>query len=568
MGAIFGLVGDGSVAELQAMGRRLAHRGPFRQVWNPAPGVYLGQAGQRHFQIDPSSAVAGDCHLVGGEERIPELFGMLGRDALAELRGSFAIALCEGPGRITLAVDQVGYKSLFFAILRGRLAFASEYKALLALPDLLVEPDRGAIQHYLATKQPLHGRSFLARVRCLLPGHVLEWREQKCTIGCYWRPEVTVVDRAPTEHAAVLRSALLETTARQVHPYESVGITLGGGLDAAVVLSAIRHVAPDVRITSFTVGASSDDWEARGARQTAEAFGTEHHEFLFDPETIPSELPRLVWLSEDCGGREEAILQLRVLTEAGARTPVLFGGHGADVLFGGMPRHRLVGLAERLPLLRTPLRELFQLSQAGLPPTTYLGMLLQAAAYRQPVPEVLKVPGVERQRGVFWRPDVNEFIAFTIQRMNSLNYLEPIHESARAVFHSPFLDPDLISTSLTIPGRLKSGWGRQKWVLRKAAEGLLPAAIRHRGKAIQRLDAPGGLATVLTALAEQWLVDSCLEAQRILTGRQLRMLRIASRRAPRNREQIHRLWTVLSLECWARQFLIYRGAPVVASLPD
>jgi asparagine synthase (glutamine-hydrolysing) len=568
MGAIFGLVGEGSLAEVQAMGHRLAHRGKFQKVWNPASGVYLGQASHRHFQIDPGTTIAADWNLVGGEERIPELFGLLGHDALAELRGSFAIALCEAPGRITLAVDQLGYKSLFFAVLRGRLAFASEYKALLALPDLVVEPDRSAIQHYLATKQPLRGRSFLARVRALLPGHLMEWRDRKLTIACYWRPEVAVVDRAPSEHAAVLRSALVETVARQVHPYESVGITIGGGLDAAVVLGAIRRAAPDVRISSFTVGASSDDWEACGARQTAEAFGTEHHEFLFDPETIPIELPRLVWLSEDCGGREEAILQLRVLTEAGARTPVLFGGHGADVLFGGMPRHRLVGLAERLPLLQTPLRELFQFSQAGLPPVTYLGRLLQAAAYRLPVPEVPKLPGVEPPKGVFWRPDVNEFIAFTIQQMNSWNYLEPIHESARAAFHSPFMDPDLISTSLTIPGRLKSGWGRQKWVLRKASEDLLPAAIRRRGKAIQRLDASGALASVLADLAEQWLGDSALEANRLLTSGQLRMLRIASRSASRNREQIHRLWTVLSLECWARQFLVYRGGPVLASFSD
>jgi Asparagine synthase (glutamine-hydrolyzing) len=74
-------------------------------------------------------------------------------------------------------VDQVGYKSLFYTVLRGRFAFASEYKSLLALADLPLEPDRTAIQHYLSTKYPLGGRSFLARARALQGGHLLEYRD-------------------------------------------------------------------------------------------------------------------------------------------------------------------------------------------------------------------------------------------------------------------------------------------------------------------------------------------------------------------------------------------------------
>ena len=51
----------------------------------------------------------------------------------------------------------------------------------------------------------------------------------------------------------------------------------------------------------------------------------------------------------------------------------------------------------------------------------------------------------------------------------------------------------MIATSLTVPGWLKSGWRRQKWVLREAAMDLLPASIRQRKKAIQRLDVNGAM---------------------------------------------------------------------------
>jgi asparagine synthetase B (glutamine-hydrolysing) len=68
---------------------------------------------------------------------------------------------------VTLAIDQVGYKTIYYAVLHDRFAFASEYKSLLALADFPPESDRAAIQHYLATKYPMGRRSFLARARQL-----------------------------------------------------------------------------------------------------------------------------------------------------------------------------------------------------------------------------------------------------------------------------------------------------------------------------------------------------------------------------------------------------------------
>lgn len=554
MGAIFGIVGEGSLAEVQAMGQAVSHRGQYQQCWSPAPNVYFGRAEHRPFEAN-GGAMTADWHAASDEATFAERFAREGAAALANLRGSFAIALCGGPAQVWLAVDQIGYKSLYYTVLRSRFAFASEYKSLLALADLPLEPDRTAIQHYLATKHPLGGRSFLVRARSLQGGNVLELRDKRIAVSTYWTPATHVVPRTDQDHVSVVRAALLETVHRQAHSYEQVGITLGGGVDAAIVLGALRRVAPDVRISSFTIGAAADDWEVVGAAETAGQFGTEHHQFLFDPTTIPVELPQLVWLTEDCGGREEAMLQMHVLRHAGAHTKVVFGGHGADVLFGGMPRHRLVGLAERLPMFSAPLQELFQLSQCGLAPSTLIGRALQTAVYGKTPPQALRVPGAGTSKGVYWRPDVNEFIRATIQRMHSHNYLEPHHEQTGATLQSPFLDPDMIATSLTVPGWLKSGWRRQKWVLREAARDLVPASIRHRKKAIQRLDVHGAMGEVLSDLAGDWLIDSALEKHELLTAAQLQQIRTDRTRARESREVAHRLWAVLSLECWARRFL-------------
>lgn len=557
MAAIVGIVGEGSLAEVCAMGQRVSHRGEYLQVWSPVPEVYFGQASQQPGRVDGSCPIAADWHLTSGNPSVDGArYGRFTDDWLASLRGAFALAVCEADGGMVLAVDQVGYKSLFYTRLPGRLAFASEYKSLLALTDLPLEPDSDAIQHYLTTKQPLGGRSFFAHVKSLPGGRRLHWRDGRATIHAYWTPSVSVAQRTPRGHAAVVRNALLDTVRRQLHSEDHVGVTLGAGLDAAIVIGALRRVAPHVRISTFTIGASADDWEIVGARETAAAFGTEHHEYRFDPAVIPADLPRLVWLTEDCGGREEAMLQMHVIRHATVQTRTLFGGHGADVLFGGMPRHRLVGLADRLPFLCGPLQELFQLSQAGVRPTTHSGRALAFAIYGGALPlRPLQVSGAGVPQTAVWHPNLNRFIQVTIQRMNSLNYLEPQHELSGATFHSPFLDPDLIETSLTVPGGLKSGLWQQKGVLRKAATDLLPGMIRRRRKAIQRLPIPGAFGGVLAEMAGQWLSGSAIEQHGLLTRVQLQELWRERHRAHRIREWAERLWSVLSLECWARQFL-------------
>jgi hypothetical protein len=72
---------------------------------------------------------------------------------------------------------------------------------------------------------------------------------------------------------------------------------------------------------------------------------------------------------------------------------------------------------------------------------------------------------------------------------------------------------------------------------------------------------------VLSDLAGDWLVDSALERHRLLTGAQLQQIRIDRTRARESREVAHRLWSVLSMECWARHFLETRRGTAAPIMP-
>ena len=83
---------------------------------------------------------------------IPHLYEEHGLRFVDRLEGMFAVALWDASReRLVLARDRLGKKPLVWTRLPdGTLAFASELKALLRLPDVRREVDLRAIDEYLS----------------------------------------------------------------------------------------------------------------------------------------------------------------------------------------------------------------------------------------------------------------------------------------------------------------------------------------------------------------------------------------------------------------------------------
>src|SRR3954463_5631571 len=120
MGAVYGIVGDADPAELEALGRRLAHRGAVTAHWSPAAGVHLGMTGSAEAlervregvivfdgAIDNRQELARMVRHRSGEPLIAatdallvlELYSESGDEAFQHIAGQFAIALWDGPRR-------------------------------------------------------------------------------------------------------------------------------------------------------------------------------------------------------------------------------------------------------------------------------------------------------------------------------------------------------------------------------------------------------------------------------------------------------------------------------------
>lgn len=566
MGAIVGLVGEGTLDEVRAMLARMSHRGVEMRAWSPHYGVYFGCRGDEGAPLPPGNLAIDAWLDQQSAGDVAYALARQGTAGLAGIHGYFSIAWWDEARRaVVLACDTPGFKSLYYIRLAGRIAFASEYKALLALDEVRAELDPDAAQYYLATRSFRMGQPLLKHVRPVTAGCAVVLCEGAADESSYWDAERRSEARTGAEFARETRTLLEGVTARQASRYQRIGITLSGGLDSACVLALLRRVRPDLQISSYTVGFGPEDPEAEGGRELAGLFGCDHHEVGFDPSSIRSQLPLLVWLMEDCAGREESLLQHQVLAEAARHgEQVVFGGYGADTLFAGMPRYRLMRMREALPGLRKPLSEVFQYTQTGALPRTLLGRIggaLLGGGEPWPPPAVIGARGPARVADDL---PLDEFIASQMDGAQDSGYLEPTLVSCGMELRDPFQSTELLDLALRIPGRHNVGFRRQKMILRQAVADLMPERVARRRKSLQRVRHDEQVSDILDGMADQLLTPAQVRARGVVPVDYMQQLRVRGPGRAYPTERLYRLWTLVCLELWQRHFIDCRGrlAPI------
>jgi asparagine synthase (glutamine-hydrolysing) len=573
MGGIVGLIGDGSVAELESMAARMPYRGNVR-TWSPAPNVYFGELslGAKRAATGSGAAVALD---TAGDttprEEIERALQTHGDSAAAGIRGFFAIVWWDESHRaLKLICDRHGYKTLYIARLPGRIAFASDLKALLALPDVQATVDRDVLQMYLRSRSFPSERSLLAAAQPIGGASVWTLRGSgELHRQPYWTPVRRVKSGRSFDAAALeLRGILQAALHRQLVGRERIALALSGGLDSASVLALARHVRPDLHITTYTVGHSREDPEIIRAREAAAHFGTEHRECFLPPEKVPGEMRRLVWLTEDLTGREEAALQHVLAAEMSTRERAYLVGHGADVAFAGMPRHRLMWLRDHAPPpLRGALNELFIYTQRRTEPPSWLGRRLASLAFHGDRPAMPQVTGGSDIPADMNYASLDQYCCATISWIEGMRFHEPVEMAGDVTMVAPFFDPAVVDFALSCPTNFLIDARQQKRILRAAVGEVLPPEISQRRKMIQRMKHDSQLSEVLDEFAAQLRLRESLTARGLLPADYLATLQKRAKGAAYPSERLHILWAMISAELWLRQFVDRRGALDTSRVP-
>jgi asparagine synthase (glutamine-hydrolysing) len=261
-----------------------------------------------------------------------------GVDALPRLSGMFAFAFYDrDKGRVICARDRFGIKPLYYAQAGGRLALASEMKALLALPFIPREVNRAALFHYMSLMYLPETDSILTGIKRLPAGCAMTYdiRAGDLRIQRFWQPQFTPDESVPErEWPERLLASFREAVGRWHLADVPVGASLSGGLDSSGIVGALAQAG--VRMKTYSVGFTGEgekSWnELPRARLVAQHWSSDHHEIELTPDALLQDLVQMVWaLDEPYGG---GLPSWSVFQFMARDVKVGHTGTGGDELFG------------------------------------------------------------------------------------------------------------------------------------------------------------------------------------------------------------------------------------------
>lgn len=273
-----------------------------------------------------------------------------GADALARLRGMFALALFDSAEhRLLLARDPLGIKPLYLHVGRGDggpVVFASEIAAILAHPAVRAEPDWAAVSAYLTTiRTTLGERTLFDGVQTVRPGEAVTIDLAHGPVAsvrraAFWRsaPVRGHGEMDACEAASLVRSAVRESVGAHLRSDVPVCSLLSGGLDSTIIAALAAASEPPGGLRTYAAGHDdgAPDADLACARRAAAELGTAHTEALITRDLFLERWPEMVGrlgvpLSTP---NEVAINEVARRLRADGRV-VALSGEGADELFAG-----------------------------------------------------------------------------------------------------------------------------------------------------------------------------------------------------------------------------------------
>ena len=611
--------------DLRAATNCLRHRGPDRSGHWQEKGVGLGHTrlavidlsvhGDQPMHSDDGSMVLvynGEIYnfptlrrelLESGEtfrghsdsEVMLKLFQRHGVDCLHKLHGMFSFAIWnKSSEELFIARDRLGEKPLFYSQGGNAFYFTSEIQSLFAMvPDLSRQANLEAIDLFFSLKYIPAPHTAFRAIKKLPPAHAMVVKGGKLQkLWSYWKIPPTAQTPMPYPEARdTIRQKVLESVRSRLISDVPLGAFLSGGVDSSIILAAMAQLGVS-KVKTFSIGFT--DWqynELPFARQVADHFGSEHHEFVVQPDATQL-LPDLIRHFGEPFADHSALASYYVARCARQTVTVALTGDGADELFAGYRRYYQVTRHMRLQQLGAfPLFRFFERLKHNC------RSAISCRGIDQRRIQALYMSGLKRvlhQDAIFTdeaRQNLlsKEFIA-ALPPDNMLQLLEDNWQEALAVGGSdllnsllafdlktslpgdmltkvdiaammnslecrpPFLDHSLVEFSFSLPGKYKLHGNSYKCILKDAFADVLPSGVADRKKAGFAVPMAGWLKNELAPmLRERLLGDNTLKYWVNLPA----LERAVSLHLSGEQNHGKRLWPLLVLAEWLQQYKVH-----------
>ena len=640
MCGISGVANCGDRATLGRMNSVQAHRGPNDGgIWEhrSPDGTYMGLGSRRLSILDlsagghmPMSNEDGSVWITyNGEvynfadlrhelenkghrfasntdtEVIVHLYEEMGDNCVTRLNGMFAFAICDLRGsspRLLLARDHFGIKPLYYTLNAGRLAFASEAKALLEVEGVEARVDLQALNQYLTFLWVPDPKTLFEGILKLPAGHHAVFCDGRLDIAEYWD-----LSFPPANHEFSLPEDELvhETRDRFRYSVEQqmvsdvpLGAFLSAGLDSSSIVAAMAKTAKKP-LRTYTItfpskyrkGENTLDDPAVAAR-LARHLGCEHRQIVVEPD-VASLLPKLCWHMDEPTADPAILTAYLVCREASRNVTVLLSGVGGDELFAGyrkyaahywaqlapqMLKDSAAGIASWLPHARGSrfkghlrLAKKMLRSAAANPQDrfirncTYLDSAQTAGIFTTEARAELSGAGAGREHAArFERVQHADFLNQMLYLdtkifMTSLNltYNDKMSMASSVEVRVPFLNRELAEfVAWNVPPRMKlkgTLFPTTKHIFRKAMHGVLPDEVLRQPKAGFAAPTDYWLANDLREMTDDLLAETRIRDRGLFRPTAVR--RLVDEHRSGTQDWSMQIWQFLTLELWMQNFV-------------
>lgn len=513
-----------NIGTLKAMTDTLIHRGPNAEGTYISNNIMFGH--RRLIVVDPEGGKQPMKKVVNGKEYVLVYNGELyntedlrkelindgyifegysdtevlltsyirwGLDCIKKFNGIFAFAIYdENEKRVVLARDVMGVKPLFYTMKNGTFIFGSEIKALFKHPyvEPVVDKD-GLTELFALGPAVIPGTTVYKNIEEVKPAQYIIVNEDGIKKDMYWELKAEEFNENEEEAVEHVRSLLIDAIDRQLVGDVPLCTFLSGGLDSSAIsaIAAKEYKKRNKTLTTYSIDYEDNEKYFKSslfqptsdqhfAEIMAEYIGSDHRTVVLNHRDLVNALDDAVF-GRDLPGMADVDSSLYLFCKEVKKDFVIaLSGECADELFGGypwftneeminsntFPWSRFIG--ERKAILSPDLKNL-KIEEVA------------QTAYNDTLKEVPHLSGESklehRMRELFYL-NLRWFMVDLLNRKDRMSMANSLEVRV------PFADYRLVEYAFNIPSNIKLLEGREKGLLRKSLEGILPESIIYRKK--------------------------------------------------------------------------------------
>ncbi len=416
-----------------------------------------------------------------------------GSSCADKLNGIFAFAVYElYAKKIFLCRDKVGVKPLFYSEFKNGLVFGSEIKTLLASGRVKpVIGEEGLMEVFFLGPARSPGNGIFKNVKELMPGEYAVYSDGKLKTTRYFSLKAREHTDSPEQTVEKIRHLLTDAIEKQLVSDVPLCFFLSGGLDSSIIVQTAsnyygKNGFPKPHTYSVEYRDNSEFFRKDSfqptsdvdfIRQMSENADTEHNEIILDNNDLAEALYDSVEARDLPGYVDVDSSLLLFCREIKKDYTVALSGECADELFGGYPwyHNEEILFKDCFPWSVTQEVRRGVLRKGVLP----RGEEYVRSKYLETINKTDKLKTdskIDSRMREMFALNYYWFMQCLLERKDRCSMYSGLEVRV------PFCDYRLVEYSYNMPWSIKAFNGREKGIVRKAFEDILPYDIAWRKK--------------------------------------------------------------------------------------